>query len=83
MQFPVYKRMPSKDHSVSMDVEDSTALLQNELLQESTKPSWRRSFPHVLVATISSFLFGYHLGVVNEPLESISSDLGFNGNTLA
>ncbi|EOY30741.1 PREDICTED: probable plastidic glucose transporter 2 isoform X2 [Theobroma cacao] len=50
---------------------------------ESTNPSWRLSFPHVLVATISSFLFGYHLGVVNEPLESISLDLGFSGNTLA
>lgn len=69
------------------------------------------------MATLSSFLFGYHLGlvltlhffslsqlfyveawkkkiplffitlalsrVVNEPLESISKDLGFKGNTLA
>ncbi|ONK55611.1 uncharacterized protein A4U43_UnF1090 [Asparagus officinalis] len=43
--------------------------------------SWKQSLPHVLVATISSFLFGYHLGVVNEPLESISVDLGFAGNT--
>lgn len=27
-------------------------------------PSWRRSLPHVLVAALSSFLFGYHLGYV-------------------
>ncbi|KAG4144255.1 hypothetical protein ERO13_D05G025900v2 [Gossypium hirsutum] len=50
---------------------------------ETTNPSWLLSFPHVVVATISSLLFGYHLGVVNEPLESISIDLGFRGNTLA
>ncbi|MCS4559115.1 hypothetical protein L9G74_22095, partial [Shewanella sp. C32] len=46
-------------------------------------PSWRMSLPHVCVATLTSFLFGYHSGVVNEPLESISTDLGFAGNTLA
>ncbi|XP_052200073.1 probable plastidic glucose transporter 2 isoform X2 [Diospyros lotus] len=51
--------------------------------QETMNPSWKPSFPHVIVATIVSFLFGYHLGVVNEPLESISNDLGFTGNTLA
>lgn len=49
---------------------------------ETASPSWSLSFPHVLVATLSSFLFGYHLGVVNEPLESISLDLGFKGNTM-
>lgn len=41
------------------------ALLQNSLDQEITNPSWRLSFPYVLVATISSFLFGYHLGFVH------------------
>ncbi|KAI5022069.1 hypothetical protein ZWY2020_058799 [Hordeum vulgare] len=35
------------------------------------------------VATVTSFLFGYHTGVVNEPLDSISADIGFAGNTLA
>ncbi|CAK9172758.1 unnamed protein product [Ilex paraguariensis] len=59
------------------------ARLQDGMEQEATNPSWKLSFPHVLVATIVAFLFGYHLGVVNEPLESISFDLGFNGNTLA
>ncbi|XP_010656302.1 probable plastidic glucose transporter 2 isoform X2 [Vitis vinifera] len=51
--------------------------------QEITNPSWKLSLPHIIVATISSFLFGYHLGVVNEPLETIALDLGFSGNTLA
>ncbi|KAK9169677.1 hypothetical protein Syun_001817 [Stephania yunnanensis] len=57
--------------------------LQNDMEQGATRPPWTYSFPHVLVATISSFLFGYHLGVINEPLETISLDLGFSGNTLA
>ncbi|XP_008242679.1 PREDICTED: probable plastidic glucose transporter 2 isoform X2 [Prunus mume] len=56
---------------------------QKITVPEPSNPSWRLSFPHVVVATLSSFLFGYHLGVVNEPLESISKDLGFKGNTLA
>ncbi|RWW64692.1 hypothetical protein BHE74_00028057 [Ensete ventricosum] len=58
--------------------------------QNSGNPSWKLSLPHVCVATISSFLFGCGLcadlldaRVVNEPLESISMDLGFAGNTLA
>ncbi|KAI4350838.1 hypothetical protein L6164_005248 [Bauhinia variegata] len=78
-----YKRVPSRDSTNMVDMEDNSDLLQNGLDKESSNPSWKLSFPHVLVATISSFLFGYHLGVVNEPLESISVDLGFSGNTLA
>lgn len=27
-------------------------------------PSWRMSLPHVCVATLTSFLFGYHSGCV-------------------
>ncbi|KDO42242.1 hypothetical protein CISIN_1g011278mg [Citrus sinensis] len=79
----MYKRTSSRDRSSTFDVEETTALVQNGTEVENTNPSWKLSFPHVLVATLSSFLFGYHLGVVNEPLESISLDLGFNGNTLA
>jgi len=51
--------------------------------QETLNPPWKLSFPHALVATLVAFLFGYHMGVVNEPLESISTDLSFSGNTLA
>ncbi|CAO2838602.1 unnamed protein product [Amaranthus hypochondriacus] len=66
-----------------MDVEDHSGFLQNDTWVNNGKPSWKRSLPHVLVATLTSFLFGYHIGVVNEPLESISLDLGFKGSTLA
>ncbi|XP_040370826.1 probable plastidic glucose transporter 2 isoform X2 [Rosa chinensis] len=75
--------MESKEFVDTLDMEDNSALLQKSMVPELSNPSWRLSLPHVLVATISSFLFGYHLGVVNEPLESISADLGFKGNALA
>ncbi|WCJ42499.1 Major facilitator superfamily protein [Euphorbia peplus] len=78
----LYNRMTSRDYTNAADLEHSSAL-QDSLDPYVKNPSWRLSLPHVLVATISSFLFGYHLGVVNEPLETISSDLEFNGNTLA
>ncbi|KAI3939705.1 hypothetical protein MKX01_029867 [Papaver californicum] len=68
---------------VDDDKVDTSVLVQETLLKESLNPSWRLSLPHVLTGVISSFLFGYHLGVVNEPLESISLDLGFSGNSLA
>ncbi|GAU42959.1 hypothetical protein TSUD_142960 [Trifolium subterraneum] len=80
----MYKRTPSRDNSnMEGDVEENSDLLDISMDKETSNPSWKLSLPHVLVATITSFLFGYHLGVVNEPLESISVDLGFNGNTLA
>ncbi|CAL9179109.1 probable plastidic glucose transporter 2 isoform X1 [Musa acuminata AAA Group] len=80
----VYKRMPSRDLADDLDRgDDASAALVSVVDQNSGNPSWKLSLPHVCVATISSFLFGYHLGVVNEPLESISMDLGFAGNTLA
>ncbi|XP_010691357.2 probable plastidic glucose transporter 3 [Beta vulgaris subsp. vulgaris] len=72
-----YKRVASKDRLDRLD-----GRLQG-LAKEGGNPPWRKSLPHILVATIASFLFGYHLGVVNDTLESISFDLGFSGNTMA
>lgn len=83
--FYVHKRAPSKENLNGYDY-DREALLglsQSGLPKDISNPSWKRSLPHVLVATISSFLFGYHLGVVNDTLESISLELGFSGSTLA
>ncbi|CAI9100361.1 OLC1v1037341C1 [Oldenlandia corymbosa var. corymbosa] len=77
------KHLTLEDDMDPFDVESRSALLQNSMEDQISNPSWKLSFPHVLVATIVSFLFGYHLGVVNEPLESIAAELGFNGNTLA
>ncbi|KAK4791772.1 hypothetical protein SAY86_032185 [Trapa natans] len=79
----IYKRMASRDSSSSTDMEANSGYVPDNSGLLIIDPPWKHSLPHVLVATITSFLFGYHLGVVNEPLESISSDLGFSGNTLA
>eukprot|EP00850_Spirogloea_muscicola_P017346 SM000148S01023 [mRNA] locus=s148:157341:161683:- [translate_table: standard] len=43
---------------------------------------WKSSLRHVLVAVISTFLFGYHVGVVNGPLDYMAVDLGFAANAL-
>ncbi|OAY80573.1 putative plastidic glucose transporter 3 [Ananas comosus] len=78
-----YKRMSPKELTLVMDRDDESPVkTMNCAGQDDGNPSWRRSLPHVCVATITSFLFGYHVGVVNEPLESISLDLGFAGNTM-
>ncbi|MFQ6623867.1 hypothetical protein Gotur_004445 [Gossypium turneri] len=55
----------------------------NGVSKEIGNPSWKRSFLYILMASLASFLYGYHLGVINETLESISNDLHFNGNTMA
>eukprot|EP01025_Chloroclados_australasicus_P038105 TRINITY_DN39038_c0_g2_i1.p2 TRINITY_DN39038_c0_g2~~TRINITY_DN39038_c0_g2_i1.p2 ORF type:complete len:526 (-),score=69.76 TRINITY_DN39038_c0_g2_i1:514-2091(-) len=34
----------------------------------------------VFISTMGAFSFGYHLGVVNGPLEAIATDLGIGGN---
>ncbi|KAK6158959.1 hypothetical protein DH2020_006273 [Rehmannia glutinosa] len=79
----MYKRaMVPRDYFDSSDIEDDAELLQRSLEQDTANPPWKLSFPHVLVATLVPFLFGYHLGVVNEPLETISVDLGLVVSTL-
>ncbi|CAL1378168.1 unnamed protein product [Linum trigynum] len=75
-----YKRLSSKDF---VDDREEAPPDPIEISKDIGNPPWRRSLVHILVATISSLLFGYHLGVVNETLESISRDLGFSGNTMA
>ncbi|KAF7814253.1 putative plastidic glucose transporter 3 [Senna tora] len=71
------QRVSSREYMTAYDKDESSVRLLNG------KPSWRKSLRHVLAASLCSFLFGYHLGVVNETLESISLDLGFSGNTMA
>ncbi|XP_039120174.1 probable plastidic glucose transporter 2 isoform X1 [Dioscorea cayenensis subsp. rotundata] len=77
----IKKRSSAKDIMAGNDYDQEAP--GHLMGQDNGNPSWKLSLPHVCVATITSFLFGYHIGVVNEPLESISLDLGFGGNTLA
>ncbi|WOH02655.1 hypothetical protein DCAR_0522044 [Daucus carota subsp. sativus] len=38
---------------------------------------WLPCFPHVLTASMSNFLFGFHIGVMNGPIVAIAHELGF------
>ncbi|KAL2338064.1 hypothetical protein Fmac_012510 [Flemingia macrophylla] len=73
------QRVASREHMLGHDKDENLASVRIP----NAKPSWQRSLRHVIVASLSSFLYGYHIGVVNETLESISIDLGFSGNTMA
>lgn len=77
-----YKRASSKERLSDQDREDGLGGI-HDFAKGSGNPPWIRSLPHVIVAALSSFLFGYHLGVVNDTLESISLDLHFHGDTMA
>ncbi|XP_031099984.1 probable plastidic glucose transporter 1 [Ipomoea triloba] len=49
---------------------------------EAVDLGWLPAFPHILIASMSNFLFGYHIGVMNGPIVSIAKELGFEGNSL-
>lgn len=51
-------------------------------ISASTDSGWLPAFPHVLMATISNVLFGYHIGIMNGPITSIAHELGFEGQPL-
>jgi hypothetical protein len=46
----------------------------------SDSPNMGAVLAAVGVACMGAFAFGYHLGVVNGPLEAIAKELGFAGN---
>ncbi|KAF9668789.1 hypothetical protein SADUNF_Sadunf14G0039900 [Salix dunnii] len=48
----------------------------------SSDIGWLPAFPHVLIASMSNFLFGYHIGVMNGPIVSVAKELGFEGNSI-
>ncbi|QCE02040.1 probable plastidic glucose transporter 3 [Vigna unguiculata] len=77
------QRVASKDHILGQDKDENLDENLASVRIQNAKPCWLHSFRHVLVASLSAFLYGYHIGVVNETLESISIDLGFSGNTIA
>ncbi|KAG4211733.1 hypothetical protein ERO13_A02G120100v2 [Gossypium hirsutum] len=78
--YSMYKR-GTRDYINAYDKEQVRSL--NGVSKEIGNPSWKRSFLYILVASLASLLYGYHLGVINETLQSISNDLHFNGNTMA
>lgn len=57
-------------------------LQDKEASEEIDDLGWLPCFPHVLTASMSNFLFGYHIGVMNGPIVTIAKELGFEGNTI-
>ncbi|KAK3021748.1 hypothetical protein RJ639_045691 [Escallonia herrerae] len=58
----------------------STSIQENG--SEKVDLGWLPAFPHVLIASMSNFLFGYHIGVMNGPIVSVAQELGFEGNSI-
>ncbi|KAL6287306.1 hypothetical protein ACE6H2_011696 [Prunus campanulata] len=61
---------------------DSEKLRVGEEKGEGFDLGWLPAFPHVFIASMSNFLFGYHIGVMNGPIISIARELGFEGNSI-
>ncbi|KAF5726469.1 plastidic glucose transporter 1 isoform X1 [Tripterygium wilfordii] len=55
---------------------------KQEKVSEGADLGWLPAFPHVLTASMSNFLFGYHIGVMNGPIVSVARELGFEGNSI-
>jgi hypothetical protein len=56
------KRVPSKEFLSALDKAETAVRLPTGTGKDCGNPSWKRSLPHVLVASLTSLLFGYHLG---------------------
>ncbi|KAL1212346.1 putative plastidic glucose transporter 1 [Cardamine amara subsp. amara] len=69
-----------EDHEISPV---PPALPSDEKMEKlSVDVGWLSAFPHVSVASMANFLFGYHIGVMNGPIVSIARELGFEGNSI-
>ncbi|MCD7457713.1 hypothetical protein HAX54_035947 [Datura stramonium] len=76
------KQKPPDIKSVIGDDEDDELLKEKVIAaSEGVDLGWLPAFPHVLTASMSNFLFGYHIGVMNGPIVSIAKELGFEGNS--
>ena len=49
-------------------------------LASEQPPSLAPVLAAVMIASFGALAFGYHLGVVNGPLDAIAAELGFAGN---
>ncbi|CAK9871193.1 unnamed protein product [Sphagnum jensenii] len=76
-----YKRLPSRGRHSDIDRDNAVAAYE-PAVAATGPPQWQLSLPHVATATLASVLFGYHMGVVNVPLQYIGRDLLFAGNAI-
>ncbi|GAV72173.1 Sugar_tr domain-containing protein [Cephalotus follicularis] len=76
----VSKKRLSQSQTEKPDSEN--LVLQEKKSGEDIDLGWVPAFPHVLIASMANFLFGYHIGVMNGPIVSIARELGFEGNSI-
>ncbi|KAK3184422.1 hypothetical protein Dsin_031708 [Dipteronia sinensis] len=77
------KKQLSESHNQNIRPENENSSLGDR--KDSEKGfdiGWLPSFPHVLIASMSNFIFGYHIGVMNGPIVSVARELGFEGNPI-
>ncbi|KAK6918815.1 Major facilitator, sugar transporter-like [Dillenia turbinata] len=80
-------RTPLKVYASKQELQTQEADSENDSTLTKRKDEdfdlgWLPAFPHVLVASMSNFLFGYHIGVMNGPIVSVARELGFEGNPI-
>ncbi|KAJ9537622.1 hypothetical protein OSB04_030355 [Centaurea solstitialis] len=67
---------------IDSNSEDKRLASEEENDDQGVDVGWLPAFPHTLVASMSNFLFGFHIGVMNGPIVSIAKELGFEGNSI-
>ncbi|KAG2716922.1 hypothetical protein I3760_03G149700 [Carya illinoinensis] len=82
LKVPAAKKQLRDLETREPDIPESEKLSASEKNGEGSDFGWLPAFPHVLIASMSNFLFGYHIGVMNGPIVSIARELGFEGNSI-
>ncbi|KAJ4730097.1 Plastidic glucose transporter like [Melia azedarach] len=75
------KQLPEL-HTKKQKQDSGKFLVRDQNDEEGIDLGWLPAFPHVLIASMSNFLFGYHIGVMNGPIVSIAEELGFEGKPI-
>lgn len=73
----------NQEHSSELrfqDQEDENEVIRGKSSDEGSDYGWLPAFPHVALASMCNFLFGYHIGVMNGPIVSIAKELCFEGD---
>lgn len=76
------KELPEPEFQREEPVAESEPSSLLEKSSEGVDLGWLPAFPHVAIASMANFLFGYHIGVMNGPIVSIARELGFEGNSI-
>ncbi|OMO92311.1 Sugar/inositol transporter [Corchorus capsularis] len=77
-----FKVSATKNQLETQKSDDEDLPIQEKSGDQSVDLGWLPAFPHVLTASMSNFLFGYHIGVMNGPIISIARELGFEGDPI-